>query len=207
MRPNYRCKKCKTEIAFATWNNSKLCRDCWINNNTKRCRKCRVEIHKLNTTGKCRKCYLRTYQKKRNAKREKKTESHTHCFECNKRLKRRFVKFCSRQCLYRYKKIKRRAMKANVVCKPVCRWKVYKRDNFKCYICGMSVVVGARNTNYRQATMDHVVPLNLGGHHAEYNLRCCCRRCNAKKNQRPLTEHLLIIGLENEAKAAKSAKK
>lgn len=207
MRPKYRCKKCKKGIQLATWNNSRLCRDCWIGNNTKRCRKCKAPIHKSNETGKCRKCYLQHYNKKWNAKQERKTESHTHCFECNKRLKRRFVKFCSRRCTERYKKIKRRAMKSNVVCEPVCRWNVYQRDKFKCYICGVKVIVGGKNTNYRQATIDHVVPLRLGGHHAEYNLRCCCRRCNAKKRHRPLTEHLLITSLENEAKSAKSGKK
>ncbi len=203
MRSKYKCKKCKIEIALSTWRNSRLCRDCWLNNKTKKCRKCRCEIHKSNRTGLCRNCYLIKYKKQWNAKQDRKTESHTHCFECNKKLKRRFVKYCSRKCYYRYKQIKRRAQKSKVVCEPVCRWKIYKRDKFKCYICGVKVLPGASNSNYRQATLDHVVPLQLGGHHAEYNLRCCCKRCNSKKGGRRLSEFLLIFSLENEAKQKK----
>lgn len=201
MRAKYRCKKCKDEIGRKTWFKTRLCRACWLANKTKKCRDCKTPIHKTNTQGKCRTCYLRKYCRIRNQAIERKTKSHSNCIECNKRLKRRFVKYCSQRCSDRYKKLKRRAAKANALFLPVCRQTIYDRDNFRCYICQVKVATGGRNNNWRQATIDHVVPLNLGGHHAEYNLRCCCRRCNSKKNKRLLSEHLLIIGLEAEAAA------
>ena len=201
MRAKYRCKKCKDEISRKTWKTSRLCRACWVANKPKRCIDCSIAIHKTTTQRRCRACYQKRYGRLRNERVEKKTKSYTNCFECNKRLKRKFIKYCSRRCLYRYKKLKRRAAKANAVFLPVCRWTIYDRDNFRCYICQVKVATGGRNNNWRQATIDHVVPRNRGGQHAEYNLRCCCRRCNSKKNKRLLSEHLLIIGLEAEAAA------
>jgi len=205
LRSKYKCKKCKAPIVESTSRNSKLCRKCWVENKPKRCRDCGKPIHKTTTQRRCRDCYLKLYRKKQNKKREKKTKSHTNCFECNKKLTKRFTKYCSRRCLDRYKKIKRRARKAKSVCFEVCRWEIYERDNFHCYICGVKVIPGARNSNWKQATLDHVVPLQLGGHHADYNLRCCCRRCNCKKRSRPLTEHLLITGLEKEAQNSRNS--
>ena len=199
MRSKYRCKKCGSEISRTTYKSSRLCRACWLTNNTKTCRTCKTAIHKTNGTGICRACYLRKYQRARNKLIERKTKSYDKCLECNKKLKRRYVKYCSPRCSDRYKKLKRRATKAKAVYVPFSRWEIYKRDKFRCYICGVEVVSGGRNNNWRQATLDHVVPLHRGGHHAEYNLRCCCRRCNSKKNKRLLTEHLLITALEREA--------
>jgi len=200
MRSKYKCKKCKDEISRKTWLSSRLCRGCWVTNKTKKCRTCKTPIHKTNGSGKCRSCYIRKYGKARNRSIERKTKSYDNCFECNKKLELRYRKYCSRRCSYRYKKTRRRAMEAKVICFPVHRWEIYQRDNFRCYICGVKVVSGGRNNNWKQATLDHVVPLHRGGHHAEYNLRCCCRRCNSKKNKRLLTEHLLITGLEEQAK-------
>jgi hypothetical protein len=197
MRVKYRCKKCKDAISRKTWSKSRLCRECWLRNRNKKCMTCKASLHKSSTSRRCRICYLKRYCKIRNKSLPKKTATYKNCFECNQKLKKKYVKFCSRRCLYRYKKVKRRAIKANVICHPVCRWDVYKRDSFRCYICRVRVVIGAKNTNWKQATLDHVLPLHLGGPHTEYNLKCCCRRCNSKKSKRLLSEHLLIVGMED----------
>lgn len=196
MQHKYSCKKCGVNICKKTHQKTKLCRSCWLASKPKTCSECQAKLHILNTTGKCRKCYLNKYHKKRNERRRKRTEVYTHCFDCNKKLNTRYVKFCGRKCYDRYKQLKRRVKKANTVCVPVSRYEIYKRDKFKCYICKVKVVLRTNNQDWKQATLDHVVPLNMGGHHAPYNLRCCCRRCNSQKGKRLLSEHLLIRELE-----------
>ena len=53
---------------------------------------------------------------------------------------------------------------------------VFARDNYQCQYCG--------NTN--DLTLDHVVPKRLGGDGSWENLVTCCKRCNAKKSDKPL---------------------
>lgn len=62
---------------------------------------------------------------------------------------------------------------------PVCRWEVFKRDSWTCYICKRKV----RNiSNHpRMATLDHVIPISKGGSHTYSNIKTCCAECNCKK--------------------------
>jgi hypothetical protein len=55
--------------------------------------------------------------------------------------------------------------------------KVYRRDFFKCCICGHSPAVDERV----QLELDHIKPVARGGNNNEYNLRVLCRRCNNRK--------------------------
>lgn len=56
------------------------------------------------------------------------------------------------------------------------RWEVFKRDGFKCVVCGQAAADGVR------LEVDHVHPVSLGGSDAETNLRTLCHRCNAGKS-------------------------
>lgn len=79
------------------------------------------------------------------------------------------------------RRIVERARKHGVVVGAVNRVKVYDRDGWACYVCGVQVV---RSKDYRpdQATLDHIVPLSLGGPHTYDNVRTCCHRCNSTKS-------------------------
>lgn len=63
---------------------------------------------------------------------------------------------------------------------PVNRLMVYKRDKYKCYLCGIKVVVSSGYSD-NMATLDHVIPLNCGGSHTYDNVKTCCGLCNSKK--------------------------
>ncbi len=54
---------------------------------------------------------------------------------------------------------------------------IYRRDRGLCAYCG-------RLIPYDQASMDHVLPLSLGGPSTWDNLVNACRRCNEKKANR-----------------------
>ena len=99
--------------------------------------------------------------------------------------------------------------------------KIFKRDNFKCFYCGIKLITNdelyeradklqlkkwekiknkykinplltwnfieniqkSKDYKRRQATIDHKIPLCLGGSNNEDNLVACCRECNIKKNK------------------------
>lgn len=60
------------------------------------------------------------------------------------------------------------------------RERVYKRDGMRCQLCGIKV---RRIKTYRddQASVDHIVPLSIGGDHTYANVQTCCMRCNSEK--------------------------
>lgn len=54
---------------------------------------------------------------------------------------------------------------------------VLSRDWWLCWICGNELTA---NT----ATMDHVIPVSLGGSNSRRNLRAACRSCNEQRGNR-----------------------
>lgn len=58
---------------------------------------------------------------------------------------------------------------------------VFERDDWTCHICGELVPEDAPWRSPQEATLDHVVPLSLGGDHVRENLACAHRRCNSIK--------------------------
>ena len=42
-------------------------------------------------------------------------------------------------------------------------------------------------------TIDHVIPKKFGGKDEEWNLRCCCFRCNKDKGCRSIREYFKYI--------------
>jgi 5-methylcytosine-specific restriction endonuclease McrA len=63
------------------------------------------------------------------------------------------------------------------------RKKVFDRDLYKCYICSCSIVVTDKYEPM-QASIDHVVPLSLGGSHTYSNVKACCMLCNSIKSNK-----------------------
>lgn len=52
--------------------------------------------------------------------------------------------------------------------------RILKRDNYRCAYCG-------RPLNEDTWSVDHVIPVVLGGSDLDENLISACRRCNTKK--------------------------
>jgi len=55
------------------------------------------------------------------------------------------------------------------------RWTIYTHNNYQCAYCGQSLF------DIDMLTLDHLVPIELGGTNHGSNLVCACRSCNAKK--------------------------
>jgi len=54
------------------------------------------------------------------------------------------------------------------------RFRVFKRDNYKCRLCGASPATDEKVVLH----IDHVIPLASGGETVEGNLQTLCARCN-----------------------------
>jgi 5-methylcytosine-specific restriction endonuclease McrA len=61
--------------------------------------------------------------------------------------------------------------------RPESRQAIYKRDNFKCQVCGEDL----SEADPENITLDHIVQRKDGGGNDASNLRTCCRPCNCGK--------------------------
>jgi 5-methylcytosine-specific restriction endonuclease McrA len=61
----------------------------------------------------------------------------------------------------------------------VSRRSIFARDNYSCQYCGHTS---------RDLTIDHVVPRHMGGPSTWENMVCCCRKCNARKGDKTLSQ-------------------
>lgn len=113
------------------------------------------------------------------------------CRECGERFvplygdKRRV--FCSGRCAkaedLRIRHAARRAKEAGVeIVDAVDPMLVFKRDGWRCYLCGVETPQDLRGTTDPNAPeLDHIEPIAEGGEHSYANVACCCRSCNWSK--------------------------
>jgi len=111
------------------------------------------------------------------------TKAKRRCDACAIKKKIRLKRISRKERGLRDNSIIKRVRKYGVVAKAVNRVMVYDRDGWACYVCGVQVV---RSKTYRpdQATLDHIVPLSLGGPHTYGNVMTCCHSCNVKKSNK-----------------------
>jgi 5-methylcytosine-specific restriction endonuclease McrA len=64
---------------------------------------------------------------------------------------------------------------------------IFERDNQKCHLCGKKV-------KRSDASIDHLIPISLGGEHSLCNVALAHRSCNSRKNNRPANEQLRLVG-------------
>ncbi|MEV0174526.1 HNH endonuclease [Streptomyces sp. NPDC050803] len=59
---------------------------------------------------------------------------------------------------------------------------VIEAADWRCELCGGDIPKEVDRYDPRAATVDHHMPLALGGHHVRGNMRAAHRRCNLSKN-------------------------
>lgn len=73
-------------------------------------------------------------------------------------------------------------------------WAIFARDRWRCGICGGKVSRKLKHPDPGSASIDHIVPLSLGGTHEPRNVQCAHLGCNASKGHRGGGEQLRLIG-------------
>jgi len=103
-----------------------------------------------------------------------------------------FAKSCSKRCADLIHTRKRRIrISQNNECFDAIE--IYERDNWTCQICHKKVKKGLNGRNLLQPSLDHIIPLSLGGSHTRINVRCTHLGCNLARNNR-VADQLLLIG-------------
>ena len=133
------------------------------------------------------------------------------CKECGELYQPEFgdkkTVFCSDRCQKRYrgkaygKDIRKKARYFNIEYQPINVFKVFRRDNWHCQICGKPTPKKNRGTCYTNAPeLDHRIPMSKGGGHLYSNVQCVCRKCNGQKSNKdnrgqiPLFEVAVVAG-------------
>lgn len=61
---------------------------------------------------------------------------------------------------------------------------VYERDGYICQLCGTPVDARLKWPHPYSVSLDHIVPLSLGGMHSYDNVQCAHLRCNCQKGNK-----------------------
>lgn len=89
---------------------------------------------------------------------------------------------------------RKRARRFGVRYEPIKPLTIYERDRWKCGLCGKRVDQQRVYPDPLSPSLDHVVPLSLGGHHEPANVQCAHLFCNVAKGARGHGEQLALIG-------------
>jgi len=69
---------------------------------------------------------------------------------------------------------------------------IYERDNWICQICGKKVKRNGKAHHPLQPSIDHIIPISLGGSHSRLNVRCTHLNCNLTRGNRGPAQLLLV---------------
>lgn len=82
----------------------------------------------------------------------------------------------------RERNARRRARKLAAYVAPVDNKSIYKRDKYKCQLCGENVNMEKSYPDPMSPSIDHILPLSKGGTHEPDNVQLAHLRCNLKKH-------------------------
>lgn len=129
------------------------------------------------------------------------------CAICSSPLTRYQRKICSDTCQREYERISpkhratrrknravRRARKRAAYVESVDVMKHFEWQDGRCYHCGCKIRLDVEVPHPKSLTLDHLVPLALGGEHSYVNTAASCFNCNcAIKGDRAINEQLKLV--------------
>lgn len=107
---------------------------------------------------------------------------HTACEVCGTMSPGR-SRFCDTH-RWHHKGHRKRARKYGVRYEYINPRTIYERDNWQCGICADPVDPSLAYPHRMSASLDHVVPISLGGEHMPNNVQCAHLKCNMDKGAR-----------------------
>ncbi len=76
---------------------------------------------------------------------------------------------------------RRRARKRNATVERFSSAEIYERDGWRCGICGKAVDRRLKAPHHMAASLDHIMPLAVGGSHSRSNVQLAHWICNSRK--------------------------
>lgn len=139
-----------------------------------------------------RKCYLAG-----NKLRPKFSPKESPCANCGAvfSTKRYDHRFCSIICRKRFDGRERARRRRSG--KSECDYsdaEIFERDGWRCHLCGLRIRKNLSRMHPRGATIDHLLPLILGGEDVKANVAASHRECNVAKNRSAMGEQLRLLG-------------
>lgn len=77
---------------------------------------------------------------------------------------------------------KRRALQYGAEYERFDKRDIFARDGWACQLCSLPVDRGAKFPHPQSPSLDHIVPLSLGGDHVPSNTQCTHLGCNMRKS-------------------------
>lgn len=111
------------------------------------------------------------------------------------------VKYCASECARKSQSISEakkeerrryRARKRGAYVERVITKRIYERDNGRCMLCGKKIDINLKHPHPMSLSIDHIVPLSLGGTHEPSNVQCAHLICNSTKGNKAVGEQLRI---------------
>lgn len=144
------------------------------------------------------------YQKQRkygNPLEVRQQESSEFCTDCGKKIKSSSLGRC-RKCYYKYKvstdeeyahkmnqrNHRRRTAILGVKSEKYTKTDVFEKTNGVCHICGEVIDMTIKSPNKRSFSIDHVIPVSLGGDDILENVMPAHRGCNSSKSNKIIGE-------------------
>lgn len=104
------------------------------------------------------------------------------------------IRFCSKNCRYRYKGRRRRAARKAVRHADFSRLDILERDGWMCQLCNKRIDRRLKFPHPKSASLDHIVPLSVGGADVPSNVQAAHWDCNVAKGNRPANDQLRLVG-------------
>lgn len=104
---------------------------------------------------------------------------------------------CNRCVMRRHRgEHRKRARRYGVKYQPgIKRTYIFERDSYRCHICKKMCRIGKAWSNHPlDPTIDHLIPMSLGGDHVVENLATACFSCNSVKSNVLGGDQLMLIG-------------
>jgi len=125
-------------------------------------------------------------------------EKQIKCGECGSLFKATpYRKFCSIECCKRFGrrqgKYKRRLRISRKRAERIYRLEIFKRDGWRCQICGRPVKRNAECPHPLSPVLDHIVPLAKGGTHEPKNVQLAHFLCNSLKGDGQAADQLRMF--------------
>lgn len=100
---------------------------------------------------------------------------------------------CSKRCRNKADHERRRARKRAAFIEVVSVKKLAKWQSWRCYLCKGIIDKDAKSPHPKSLSLDHLIPLSLGGEHSYRNCAAVHFGCNSRKQAKAMNEQLKLV--------------